>query len=70
VYPQGPEQFDGDKPTGSFGKLACFNMNPMKNLSGCGEAGMVLVNDAELAESLQSLRYAETITKEKFVHPS
>ena len=43
-------------------------MNPMKNLSAYGEAGMVLVNDAEFAESLQSLRYTETITKEKFVH--
>ncbi len=44
------------KPTGSFGDLACLSFYPTKNLAACGDAGMIVTNNAQLAERLIRLR--------------
>ncbi len=59
-----------DKPSGSFGDISCFSINPMKNLSAYGEAGVVLTDNYEIAKKIASLRYAGTVNKEDCHYPS
>jgi len=40
---------------GSFGDVACFSFDPIKNLT-CGEGGCVTTNSAKLAETLRGKR--------------
>lgn len=40
---------------GSFGDVACFSFDPIKNIT-CGEGGAVVTNDADLAERLRQKR--------------
>jgi dTDP-4-amino-4,6-dideoxygalactose transaminase len=47
--------FQGKK-VGGFGRAACLSFYPTKNLGGCGDGGMVLTSDEELAFRLQRLR--------------
>ncbi len=44
------------KRTGSFGDLGCFSFFPSKNLGCYGDGGMIITDDAGVAERLQSLR--------------
>ena len=44
------------RPVGSLGDLACFSFYPSKNLSTCGEGGIVVTHDAALAEKIRQLR--------------
>jgi dTDP-4-amino-4,6-dideoxygalactose transaminase len=48
-------EFRGRK-TGSLGDVACLSFFPTKNLGGYGDGGMIVTNDADLAEHLRMLR--------------
>jgi len=41
---------------GSIGKAAAFSFYPSKNLGSFGDGGMLITNDAELAEKMRTLR--------------
>ena len=43
------------KPVGSFG-IGCFRLHPLKNLSACGDAGVITTNDEKLYSKLLQLR--------------
>ena len=45
------------KPVGSMGTLAAFSFYPTKILGACGDGGMVVTNDADLAARIRRLRF-------------
>jgi dTDP-4-amino-4,6-dideoxygalactose transaminase len=49
--------------TGSLGHAAAFSFYPTKNLGGCGDGGMIVTNDAQLAEKARALRNCGQKTK-------
>jgi dTDP-4-amino-4,6-dideoxygalactose transaminase len=51
---------------GSLGHAAAFSFYPAKNLGACGDGGMVVTNDEQVAESVRMLRnYGQ---REKYHH--
>ena len=45
-----------DKKLGSFGSIACFSCYPTKNLGALGDAGVLVTNNADLAEKCKMIR--------------
>lgn len=56
-----------DRPCGSFGDLSTFSFYPNKHIT-TGEGGMVVTNDAALAERCRSLRNLCFQPGKRFVH--
>lgn len=44
------------KKTGSFGAAGCFSFYPSKNLGAYGDGGMLVLNDAAMADEIKKLR--------------
>src|SRR6201999_573276 len=44
------------KPVGTFGKIGCFSLHPLKNLNACGDGGMLTTNDEKFYQRLRLLR--------------
>lgn len=44
------------RTVGSLGDLGCFSFYPTKNLGACGDGGMVITDDENLARRLRQLR--------------
>ncbi|MBT4680351.1 MAG: DegT/DnrJ/EryC1/StrS family aminotransferase [Flavobacterium sp.] len=54
------------KPIGSLGDAACFSFYPSKNLTICGDGGMITSNNEELINKIKILRNHGR--REKYVH--
>lgn len=48
-------KLDG-KSVGAFSRISCFSLHPLKNLSACGDGGVLVTNDSQLAERTRLLR--------------
>jgi dTDP-4-amino-4,6-dideoxygalactose transaminase len=46
----------GGRRVGSLGNAAAFSFYPTKNLGGCGDSGMVVTNDRQVAEQVRAMR--------------
>jgi len=55
------------KKVGSIGEIGCFSFYPGKNLGAYGDAGMITINNEEIAEKIKLLRNHGRITK-KYEH--
>ena len=52
---------------GTLGHLGCFSFYPTKNMTVCGEGGMVITNDEELAARIRRLADHGRRSKDEFV---
>lgn len=41
---------------GSFGRLGCFSLHPLKTLSACGDGGVITTNEESFCQQLKKLR--------------
>jgi len=58
-------EYRGSK-TGAIGDVGCFSFYPSKNMTVCGDGGMVTTNNEEVAEIIGKLR--DCGRKAKYVH--
>ncbi len=55
------------RPVGSLADVSCFSLHPLKNLSACGDAGMLTTDDGAVAERLRLLRNLGLRTRDECV---
>src|SRR3990170_24121 len=55
-----------EQPVGSFGSIGCFSFYPSKNLGAFGDAGAVVTNNKQIADTIKILRNIGQ--KEKNIH--
>lgn len=56
-----------DRPCGSFGEMSTFSFYPNKHVT-CGEGGMVVTDDDEIAERCRGLRNLCFQSGKRFIH--
>ncbi len=56
-----------DRPCGNFGLISTFSFYPNKHIT-CGEGGMVVTDDDEIAEHCRRLRNLCFQPKQRFIH--
>jgi len=44
------------KKVGGIGHIGCFSFYPTKNLGAYGDAGIIVINDEDLANKLRKMR--------------
>ncbi|MDH4208359.1 MAG: DegT/DnrJ/EryC1/StrS family aminotransferase, partial [Anaerolineae bacterium] len=54
------------RPAGSIGHAGAFSFYPTKNLGACGDAGIVVTDDASVAEQVRAMRNCGQ--REKYLH--
>ncbi len=54
----------GERRCGSFGRVAAISLNPMKVLAACGEAGVAVTDEPEIADTLRALRHNGIVERE------
>lgn len=57
-----------DKKVGSFGDAAAFSFYPSKNMTVCGDGGMITTNDDKIAEIARSLRDVGRSKANPYIH--
>ncbi len=53
---QAPSAKIHGQPVGSFGAAGCFSLHPLKTAGACGDAGIIVTNNGDLADRLRLLR--------------
>jgi len=56
------------RKVGGIGDIACFSFYPSKNMTVCGDGGIVTTNDEEIAEKIKMLRNHGRRAGEKYRH--
>jgi perosamine synthetase len=56
------------KLVGSIGDVGCFSFYPSKNMTVCGDGGMVVTNDEKIADKISSLRNGGRVKDRKGTH--
>jgi len=59
-------EYEG-RPVGSFGRIGCFSMHPLKTLNACGDGGVLTTDDGDLAERMRLLRNLGLKTRDECV---
>ena len=57
-------------PVGAFGDVGVFSLYPTKNLGALGDAGVVVTNNLEIAESVREIANYGSSKKNKYLHIS